>query len=518
MPRVPGETANLSADVIVVGAGSAGAVIARRLVDAGARVILLEAGGEDTNPAIHEPSRVFELWGSPQDWNYYTAPQEHAAGRALHWPRGKVLGGSSALNGMIYVRGYRGDYDHWAYLGNHGWSYDDVLPLFKRSESFDGGADVYRGGDGPLSVTSTYPKHPVHESFVAGAQDLGIPFNPDYNGAEIEGISWMQMCLKDGKRHSTAVAFLRPIMDNPNLTVVTDARARRLLFDGDRCTGVESSRSGTIEELRATSEVVVSCGVIESPRLLMLSGIGRADDLGRLGIDARVNLPGVGKNLHDHALVPIVHSAAAPIAPPVSGTWPGQTHFFARSKPGLTAPDLQPLFFTFPAYDESWMQGPSNGFTLMAGIVRPASRGSITLRSADPDDELVIDPAYLSRDADVDAALAAMEICREIGQSNALAEWGAKELYPGSAVQSREQLVDYARRSVLTYHHQVGTCKMGIDADAVVDPELRVYGISGLRVADASIMPAVTSGNTHAPSMMIGEKAANLIVASHGTS
>jgi choline dehydrogenase len=245
----------------------------------------------------------------------------------------------------------------------------------------------------------------------------------------------------------------------------------------------------------------------------MLSGIGPARQLERLGIDVLVDLP-VGENLHDHALVPLVHSAEATIPEPVPGTWAGQTHLFARSRPGLTAPDLQPLFFTFPAYDETWMQGPPNGFTFMAGIVRPASRGSIRLRSADPEDELVIDPAYLSRDADVDGILAAIELCREIAATRALAEWGLKELYPGPELRTRDELVDFARRSVLTYHHQVGTCKMGVDAGAVVDPELRVYGLSGLRVADASIMPAVTSGNTHAPAMMIGEKAADLVAAS----
>ncbi len=504
----------LSADVVVVGSGSAGAVVARRLVDAGASVLLVEAGGRDTNPAIHEPSRMFELWGSPEDWNYFTAPQAHAAGRRLHWPRGRVLGGSSALNGMIYVRGYRGDYDHWAYLGNYGWSFGDVLPLFKRSEAFAGGADEYRGDSGPLNVTLDYPKHPTHESLIAGAQEAGLPFTEDYNGADVEGVSWMQMCLKDGRRHSTATAFLEPVSSTPSLTVLTSARARRLVFDGTRCTGVEISRDGRPEVLHASSEVVVSCGTVESPRLLMLSGIGPARRLERLGIDVLVDLPGVGENLHDHAIVPLVHSAEATIPEPVPGTWAGQTHLFARSRPGLTAPDLQPLFFTFPAYDETWMQGPPNGFTFMAGIIRPASRGSIRLRSADPEDELVIDPAYLSRDADVDAILAAVELCREIAATRALAEWGLKELYPGPELRTRDELVDYARRSVLTYHHQVGTCKMGVDAGGVVDPELRVYGVSGLRVADASIMPAVTSGNTHAPAMMIGEKAADLVAAS----
>jgi choline dehydrogenase len=488
-------------------------VIARRLVDAGATVTLLEAGGPDTNPAIHEPSRVLELWGSPDDWDYVTTPQAHAAGRELHWPRGKVLGGSSALNRMIYVRGYRGDYDHWAYLGNYGWSWQDVLPLFKRSESWSGGETELRGGSGPLSVTLDYPKHPLHESIVAGAQEIGIPYNPDYNGAEIEGISFFQLCTKDGKRHSTWVAFVGPIADHPSLTVRTGARATRLLFEGSRCAGVELSRNGSLEQVRASQEVVVSCGVIESPRLLMLSGIGPAGELQRLGIGVRADLPGVGENLHDHAVVPVIYSAEAPVPPPAPGTWAGQTHLFARSRSGLTAPDLQPLFSSLPGYDPSWMEGPPNGFTLMPGIIRPASRGSIRLCSADPDDALVIDPQYLACAADVEAMVTAIELCRELGRSSPVAEWGATELYPGPGIETRAALRDYARRTLVTYHHQVGTCKMGIDAEAVVDPELRVYGVDGLRVADASIMPAVVSGNTHAAAMMIGEKAADLLLA-----
>jgi choline dehydrogenase len=505
---------DLDGDVVVIGAGSAGAVVSRRLVDAGASVVLVEAGGEDTNPAIHEPGRVHELWGSSEDWNYYTAPQAHAAGRRLHLPRGKVLGGTSALNGMIHVHGYHGDYDHWAYLGNHGWSFADVLPLFKRSEHFGGGADEYRGAEGPLNVTLDYPRHPLHESIVAGAQEIGLPLNPDYNGAEIEGISWMQMCVKDGLRQTTAGAFLRPIMDDPNLTVLTKARALRLVFEGDRCVGVEISRGGQIELIHASAEVVVSCGTVESPRLLMLSGLGPANELRRLGIDVRIDLPGVGENLQDHPLVPVIYSAETPLPPPALGTWAAQVHLFARSRPGLIAPDLQPLFFSVPLYSEPWMEGPPNGFTLMAGVIRPASVGSIKLRSIDPDDELLIDLAFLACDIDVAAMLTAMELMREIGRTSAVAEWGPTELYPGPTASTDEDLVAYIRRAVITYHHPVGTCKMGIDTGAVVDPELRVYGVSGLRIADASIMPTITSGNTAAPSMMIGEKAADLLAAS----
>jgi choline dehydrogenase len=507
---------SLVADYVVIGSGSSGSVITRRLLDAGATVVVLEAGGPDTNPAIHDPSRVLETWGSAEDWRYKTTPQAHAAGRRVPWPRGKVLGGSSCLNGMIYVRGHPSDYDHWAYLGNHGWSWKDVLPLFKRSESWCRGEDELRGGSGPVSVTIDYERHPLHEAFVAGAEEVGVAYNPDYNGAEMEGISYFQLCTKDGRRHGTWTAFVAPVADHPALNVLTGALATRLLFEGSRCVGVELARDGGVEQVRASQEVIVACGVIESPRLLTLSGIGPGAQLRRLGIDVRVDLPGVGENLHDHAVALLVYSAEKTVPPPPRGTWVGQTHVFARSRPGLLAPDLQPLFTTKTTYDQSWMEGPENGFTLQPGIIRPASRGSIRLRSADPRDELIIDPQYLACDADLDAMLVAIDLCRELGRSSAVAEWGVSELYPGPAVQSERELRDYARRTLWSYHHQVGTCKMGIDVHAVVDPELRVYGVEGLRVADASIMPAVSSGNTHAPAMMIGEKASELLLAAAG--
>jgi choline dehydrogenase len=506
-------------DVIVVGSGSAGAVVARRLVDAGASVLLLEAGAPDENPAIHDPARVWDLWDSEQDWGYRTVPQPACAGRRLHLPRGKVLGGSSALNGMIYIRGHRSDYDTWAYLGNPGWSYEDVLPLFKRSEDFDRGPSEYHGAGGPLRVIADYEPHPLLAAAVAAAQEAGVPFNPDHNGAELDGVGFVQLTIRDGVRDSTAAAFLRPVLGAENLTVLTGTRARRLLFDGGRCNGVEAVRDGAVERYRAAREVVVSCGTIESPKLLMLSGIGDGAELRGAGIEVRAHLPGVGKNLHDHMLSPVVFSVARPVPPPVPGLQLLHAHLFARSRPGLVAPDLQPLFFHIPAYlEEAGMTGPPDGFTLMGGVIRPASRGSVTLASADPDDGPLIDPAYMSRDADLDAMVAALELCREIGRQPALAGWTPEELYPGPGVRSREELHDYVRRTAITYHHQVGTCKMGVDELAVVDSELRVYGVDGLRVADASIMPLVTSGNTHAPAVMIGERASELVVQTPTTS
>jgi choline dehydrogenase len=485
-------------------------VVVRRLVDAGARVLLLEAGTEDENPAIHDPTRMWELWESPDDWAYKTVAQAGCAGRNLDIPRGKVLGGSSCLNGMIYIRGHRLDYDLWAYLGNPGWAYEDVLPLFKRSEDFDGGESEFHGAGGELTVVAGYEPHPLHAAMVEAAQEAGVPFNPDHNGAELDGVGFVQLMIKDGHRQSQAVAFLRPIRDRPNLTVSTSTRARRLLFEGNRCIGVELSAKGDTRQAIAEHEVVVSAGTIESPKLLMLSGIGDAAELGRLGVEALVDLPGVGKNLHDHLLAPVIFSTSRAVPPVVPGTQQIHSHLFARSKPGLAVPDTQPLFFQLPTYMPG-MEGPEDGFTLMAGMIRPASRGSLRLASADPDDPPLVDPAYLAQEADLEALEWSIGQCREIGQAGALDEWRGEELYPGPGVRTRDELRDYARQNCVTYHHQVGTCKMGVDALAVVDPELRVFGVEGLRVADASIMPAVTSGNTHAPATMIGERAADLV-------
>jgi choline dehydrogenase len=505
-------------DVIVVGAG-AGAVVARRLVeDAGATVLLVEAGGEDTNPAIHDPGRTHELWFSEDDWAYMTVPQEGCAGRRLHIPRGKVLGGSSSLNGMIYIRGAHADYDHWAYLGNAGWGYRDVLPIFKRSEDFDLGDSEYHGAGGPLPVTTRYEPHPVCVAVVEAAGEAGVPFNPDHNGAELDGAGFAQLTVRDGKRRSTAQAFLGPVLGSPGLTVLTNTPVTRLLLEGTRCVGVQLVRDGKVETAYADSEVVVCAGAIESPKLLLLSGIGSPEQLGRHGIDVVVDLPGVGENLHDHFLAPFIWSSPKPVPPLVPGTTMLHSHLFWRSRSGLIAPDLQPLAFHVPMYSEEWMSGPADGFTLMAGVIRPASRGSsIRLASPDPLDAPLVDPAFLDCDADLDAAVAAAELCREIGNQPALREWAGEELYPGPGVRTARELGDYLRRTVLTYHHQVGTCKMGVDADAVVDPELRVYGTTGLRVADASVMPTVTSGNTYAASILIGERAADFVKASLGT-
>jgi choline dehydrogenase len=495
MPR-PGH----SADVIVVGAGSAGAAAARRLFDSGASVLLLEAGGPADNPAIDDVGRAHELWLAQEDWAFYTAPQQNGAGRRLHWPRGKVVGGSSCLNAAIYVRGSAADFDHWAYLGNPGWRWDDVRPVYERMEH-----------PGPLGVLTDYELAPIHQSIIEAAGQAGIPFNENYNAGELDGISQMHLTIKDGRRQSTAVAYLEPIVGQDGFTLVTGAQVQRLILENGRCRGVEWESGGLLQRADAELEVIVSAGTIQSPQVLMLSGIGPAEHLREVGVEPVVDLPGVGENLHDHLLSPVIFSAERTVDPPLPRATPAQTHLWWRSRPGLAGPDMQPIHFAFPMYEE-WMSGPENGFTFQAGMIRPASRGSIRLSGPTLADELVIDPRILSAEADRRTLEAAVELSREIGRAPALRqEWRTAEQYPGPDVRTKDELRDYVRRTAITYHHQVGTCKMGSDELAVVDERLRVHGVEGLRVADASIMPAVTSGNTNAPSIMIGERVAEFV-------
>jgi len=506
----------MTTDYVVVGAGSAGSVVARRLLDAGATVTLVEAGGRDVLPAIHEPSRAHELWFSEVDWGYETEPQEACGGRRLHWPRGRVLGGSGALNGMIYVRGNRADYDAWAMLGCAGWGYEDVLPFFKRSEDFDAGESAFHGAGGPLRVISEFDPHPLTRAMVEASMEAGLPFNEDCNGARQDGVGYCQLTIRDGRRESGWSAFVAPVADDPRLTLVLDAPARRLRFEGTRCIGVEVERDGRAETIGAGVEVVVCAGAIGSPELLLRSGIGPGEALHDVGIGVRAHLPGVGENLHDHLLSPVIVGAARAVPDCLPGLQQLHMQLFWRSRGGLVAPDTQPLGFHMPMYDPSWMEGPADGFTLMGGLIRPASRGRLWLRSDDPAQPPAIDPGTLSRACDLETLTDSVEQCREILRQPALAEWTDRELYPGPEVRTRDDLREYVRRTAITYHHQVGTCRMGNGDDAVVDADLRVHGIERLRVADASVMPFVTSGNTNAPSLMIGEKGAAAILAAQG--
>lgn len=481
------------ADFVVVGGGTAGSVVARGLLDrTGGTVVLLEAGDRATNPAIDDPSRMHELWDSAQDWGLRTVPQRDAGDRVLHLPRGRVLGGSHALNAMIHVRGNPADYDGW---GQPGWSWADVEPLFRRIES------------GPLSILRDYTADPVQDAIVESARRAGIPFNPDYNLGDQTGVSRMQFTIADGKRLTTSRAYLGPVLADPRLTVVTGAHVLRLLFSGTRCVGVEWTDGSHLHRTEASAEVVLSAGAIGSPHLLLRSGIGPAADVDGPVV---VDLPGVGDNLQDHWLVPTIFSTDREITH-APGLPHAQTHLFWHSRPGLPRPDLQPLHFSVPLY-EPWMSGPGNGFSLMAGLIRPRSTGRVSLG---PDGRPLIDPRVLSEPSDIDALVEAVELCREIGHGltgqgsagRGLGEWGAVERYPG-----RVELRDYVRRSVVTYHHQAGTCALG----TVVGPDLRVHGVTGLRVADASVMPEVVSGNTNTPTAMIAEKAVDLIAGTAG--
>ena len=432
---------------------------------------------------------MHELWLSDVDWAYETVPQPHANGRRLAWPRGKVLGGSSCLNAMIWVRGAPEDFDTWAYLGADGWSWDDVRPVYERLEA-------------ELDVLTAFEPDEIHLALAAAAQECGIPLNANYNGGSQDGVSFMQFTIQNGVRHSTAAAYIRPVEANERLEIVTGALAQRLLFDGTRCVGVEWPTGSAHAD-----QVIVCGGTIGSAQLLLLSGIGPAEHLRAIGIDVVADLPGVGENLHDHLLSPVIFSAEREIGPPAPGLPACQTHLFWRSRPGLLVPDIQPIHFMVPMYEE-WMSGPENGFTLLGGIVRPLSRGTLRLTGRNASDPVALDPNILACETDVESLVAAVELCRSIGAADALRDWGVTEQYPAS-----REVDEYVRQTAITYHHQVGTCKLGADPLAVVDPRLRVHGIEGLRVADASVMPMVTTGNTNAPSIMIGERAADFILA-----
>ncbi|SFW83338.1 GMC family oxidoreductase [Amycolatopsis australiensis] len=477
-------------DVIVVGAGSAGSVVARRLVDAGAAVTLLEAGGPDGNPAIHDPARAGELWHGPEDWDLYTVPQPHAANRRLHLPRGKVLGGSHALNAMIWVRGAPADYDGW---GLPGWRWADVVPVFERIEK-----DL-------LDIVPNEPLHPVQQSVVDACVETGLAVNPDYNAGVLDGVSVQRITLRGNRRLNTWHAYGLPVATR--MTVHTGAFVHRLRFSGTRATGVVAEIGGEVREL-AADLVVLAAGALASPAILLRSGVGPAGELRALGVDVVADLPGVGRNLHDHLLSPVIFTTDHPVEPPSAGRSVTQVHWFWRSRPDLAVPDTQPICFSVPMY-EPWMSGPAAGFSLMAGMVTPESRGSLRLSGPAPDDPPLIDLGALSAPPDFASLLASVEQCLQVGRAPALAaEWGARPRYPGPG----DDLREYVRRTAITYHHQVGTCRMGTDAAAVVDPALAVHGLDGLVVADASVLPRVTTGNTNAPAVLVGEQAAKFIL------
>ncbi|MDH3714066.1 MAG: choline dehydrogenase [Gammaproteobacteria bacterium] len=519
-------------DFIVVGAGSAGCVLANRLsADAARRVLLLEAGPRDRNPWIHIPVGYYRTMFNPKiSWGYETEPVAEAGGRRIKWPRGKVLGGCSSINGLVYARGQHQDFDHWRQLGNAGWSWDDVLPYFRKSQNQIRGASDHHGTEGPLGVADL-PEHPLCERYIEAAVQAGIPRNDDFNGAEQEGVGYFQVTSRGGRRSSTAVAFLRPAEKRGNLRVVTNALASRVLFDGSRAVGVAYRHNSQDIEARARAEIVLCGGALNSPQLLMLSGIGPAAHLKEHGLAVVADSPGVGENLQDHYQARNVYECTQrwTVNDEVRSPWrklaaglewllfrtgpltvsAGHVGVFARTRPELDSPDVQFHFIRFSAEAPGQGLHPFSGFTASVCQLRPESRGHLRLQSQDPEARPLIQPNYLATAGDCQTMLNGMKLARTIIGMPAIAPHVRREVYPGSEVQSDEQLLEYIRATGSTIFHPSGTCKMGSDPMAVIDERLRVRGVQGLRVADASIMPTLVSANTNAACIMIGEKAAD---------
>src|SRR5579862_34352 len=520
-------------DYIVIGAGSSGCVVASRLAAAGAKVLLLEAGGADDSPNIRIPGLAERLLDSPFDWSYRTLPQAELLGRRIFLPRGRCLGGSSAINSMVYMRGNRGDYDHWRQLGNKGWGYDDLLPYFIRSEANERYRDGFHGTSGPLVVSDHKDRSPLTEMFMAAAKEAGHSFTDDVNGAKQEGYGYFQATIGKMGRCSAAVAFLHPAMASGNLTVVTNALSTHLVVEGSRAVGVAYLHQGRPETAQAAEEIIVSAGAINSPQLLLLSGIGPAAELRRLDVPVVLDLPVVGEKLQNNLYVYARFEVKEPRTQRdlseteleaakrqfmSDGTGPLGSNFmeagaFMRCDPASEYPDIQ-LHFEL-GFGASYFEGATrerNGFAMSPYICRPRSRGEVRLNSADPLDRPLIDPRYFGDASDLALLIEGLKRALEIGNAEAFAAVGARQIYPDPGDMSDTALAQYTRRNASTVWHPVGSCKMGSDGMAVVDDRLRVYGLSGLRIADASIMPVMVSGNTNAPCIMIGEKASDLIL------
>jgi choline dehydrogenase len=516
-------------DYIIVGAGSAGCVLASRLSeDPKVKVLLLEAGGPDNRKECHIPVAFSKLFKTACDWAYYTEPEPILGNRNLYWPRGKMLGGSSSMNAMIYIRGHRSDYDGWRDLGNPGWSYRDVLPYFKKSEKQQNGSSEYHGDSGPLAVSNLRSPNPLSQAFIEAAEQCGFPRNRDFNGESQEGFGFYQVTQCEGKRCSTADAFLKPAMSRPNVKVKTGVQVFDIIFERKRAIALSVQQdNGSVQEY-AEREIILCAGTIGSPQLLMMAGIGPAEHLRNLGIPVLLDLPGVGSNLQDHPAVPIAYQCTQPISLLNAETLSGLARYmvfkdgmltsnvaeaggFVRTRADSPAPNLQ--FHFGPAYyvDHGFQKSKHHAFTLGPTVIRPQSRGRITLRSSNPLDSPLIQANYFSDPRDMDVMLEGVKLARRIASAAAFDRFRGSELLPGSDALDESALRRHIEKYAATLYHPVGTCKMGNDPMAVVDSELRVHGVEGLRVVDASVMPVITGGNTNAPTIMIAEKAADLI-------
>ena len=527
-----------SYDYVIVGGGSAGCVIAARLSeDPDMRVLLLEAGGRDNHPFISVPLGMGKMNQYRMfDWGYETEPEPALGGRRVEARRGKVLGGCSAINVMAYTRGNSGDFDRWARNGATGWSYGDVLPYFRRGETFERGADQFRGGDGPVGTEFAKTPDPIFDAWAEAGQQAGFPLTPDYNGLQQEGFGRGQFTIRDGRRSSSSRAYLRPIRGRPNLTVETHAHALKVTIEAERATGVEYVKGGRVAKARATREVVVSAGAFNTPQLLMLSGIGPADHLKQMGIAPIVDAPGVGKNLQDHLGIWITWNRTSPgrfhgemrfdrmatsmlrayfLGSGPGTVVPGGLHAYVKVQEGVEVPDIEFMFHTVPPQTRLWFPGIvapyEDAYAIRPTLLHPESRGEILLRSADPRAAPRLLFNFFSSPNDMPRLVAGFKRARDVGEQKAMAPYRGAEVSPGPNCRTDADIEAFIRRTTITAHHPCGTCRMSEDAAAPLDPALRLRGIAGLRVADASVMPDIVSAHINACVLMIGEKAADLI-------
>ncbi|OBH13583.1 hypothetical protein A5695_13670 [Mycobacterium sp. E1747] len=499
-------------DYVIVGGGTAGCVLAARLSeDCGTRVALLEAGPGEGPARMSDPTAAFTLWGSDVDWGYSTEPQPGTYGAAHPYPLGRVLGGSSSINAMLHLRGHPAGYDAWQTLGAHGWNHRSLLPYLRRCERAEGRDPWIRGMTGPMTIEPPYPPSPLAQAWAEAATEAGYTASDDQARARVGAVSWADMNVVEGRRQSAADAYLRPNSGRPNLTVITRAFVTRLLMDGTRCTGAEYVTDAGVRVLRADREVLIAAGAIGSPVLLMRSGVGDEGVLRDAGIPTAHHLPGVGLNLHDHIIAGVVYRLKKPVVGP-----PGPLPYALCRSAADSDPDIQLILNPGP-WGPRWASSAVTGYSIMFALMSPASRGTVRIRSGDPASPPLIDPGFLTDERDTGRMVAALRLAREIGDNAALDPWRDAEVSPGARVSDNCALRDFVRRCATTYFHPVGTCRMGSDDLAVVDSALRVRGMEGLRIADASVMPAIVPANTNATVLAIAERAAAIVLGAEGT-